>query len=114
MRWRGSFISVARAVKCRSEKKAMSREKQFAKCIFLTEFDATLIQEKLQQCHPETTIAIIVSKTFTTQETMTIFETVREWFVNAAGSAEKIKENRKSFFGSLFLVASNKAGQIVA
>jgi len=38
----------------------------------------------LRECNPETTLFIIASKTFTTQETITNAETAREWFLQSA------------------------------
>ena len=55
-----------------------------AVCYFLTDFDFPQIQSKLKQCDPEKTIAVIVSKSFGTEETLTIFETIRQWFGDEA------------------------------
>lgn len=55
---------------------------------FVSNVDATHIFETFKKINPETTLFIIASKTFTTQETMTNAHTVREWFLNS-GAAEK-------------------------
>ncbi len=48
---------------------------------FVSNVDGTDITETLKKCHPETTLFLIASKTFTTQETMTNANTAREWLV---------------------------------
>jgi len=47
--------------------------------------DGTHMAETLRELDPETTLFIIASKTFTTQETMTNAHTAREWFLNNGG-----------------------------
>lgn len=51
---------------------------------FVSNIDGTHIAEATAACDPETTLFIIASKTFTTQETITNAETAREWFLNSA------------------------------
>lgn len=53
---------------------------------FVSNVDGTHIVETLKNVDPETTIFMIASKTFTTQETMTNANTAREWFVHKTGS----------------------------
>lgn len=53
-------------------------------CHFLTEFDYAAIQEKLALCCPETTMVVIVSKSFATPETLAIFHTIKNWLGNHA------------------------------
>jgi glucose-6-phosphate isomerase len=48
---------------------------------FISNVDGTHIAETLKQVNPETTLFIIASKTFTTQETMTNAESARAWFL---------------------------------
>src|SRR5688572_14954538 len=48
---------------------------------FVSNVDGTHIIETLKTLNPETTLFIIASKTFTTQETMTNAETARSWFM---------------------------------
>ncbi|MCI0750259.1 MAG: glucose-6-phosphate isomerase [Flammeovirgaceae bacterium] len=48
---------------------------------FVSNVDGTHIAEVLKRVNPETTLFIIASKTFTTQETMTNAETARQWFL---------------------------------
>jgi glucose-6-phosphate isomerase len=51
---------------------------------FVSNIDGTHIAEALKWCSPETTLFMIASKTFTTQETMTNAFTARSWFLNHA------------------------------
>jgi glucose-6-phosphate isomerase len=50
---------------------------------FCSNVDGTHIAEILQKCHPETTLFLVASKTFTTQETMTNAHTAKKWLVQA-------------------------------
>ena len=59
--------------------RAMEKYPKNAACYFLTEFDYIAIQAKLALCNPETTMVVVASKSFKTQETMTIFESVKSW-----------------------------------
>jgi glucose-6-phosphate isomerase len=52
---------------------------------FVSNVDATHIAETLKKVDPETTVFIIASKTFTTQETMTNAQTARTWFLEKTG-----------------------------
>ena len=51
---------------------------------FVSNIDGTHIAKTLAELHPETTLFIIASKTFTTQETITNAITAKEWFLHAA------------------------------
>ena len=51
---------------------------------FVSNVDGTHITEALKQLNPETTLFLIASKTFTTQETMTNAFSAREWFLTCA------------------------------
>ncbi|KAJ3898034.1 glucose-6-phosphate isomerase [Lentinula edodes] len=51
---------------------------------FVSNIDGTHIAETLRACDPETTLFIIASKTFTTQETITNAESAKEWFLSSA------------------------------
>jgi glucose-6-phosphate isomerase len=50
---------------------------------FCSNVDGTHITEILKQCDPETTLFLIASKTFTTQETMTNAGTAKAWVLKA-------------------------------
>ncbi len=51
---------------------------------FVSNVDGTDIAETLKAVDPETTLFLVASKTFTTQETMTNAHTARAWFLDAA------------------------------
>ncbi len=51
---------------------------------FVSNVDASHIAEVLKKVNPETTLFLVASKTFTTQETMTNAHTARQWFVQHA------------------------------
>ncbi len=51
---------------------------------FVSNIDGTHLAQVLEQCNPETTLFIVASKTFTTQETMTNAASARTWFLEAA------------------------------
>ena len=51
---------------------------------FVSNVDGTHIVETLKKCDPETTLFLIASKTFTTQETMTNAFSARDWFLSTA------------------------------
>jgi glucose-6-phosphate isomerase len=53
---------------------------------FVSNVDGAHISHVLAQCEPETSLFIIASKTFTTQETMTNAATARRWLLNALGN----------------------------
>ncbi|TLU54733.1 MAG: glucose-6-phosphate isomerase [Chlorobium sp.] len=57
---------------------------------FVSNIDGTHVSETLKKLDPETTLFIIASKTFTTQETLTNAMTAREWFLNHAHEASHI------------------------
>ena len=50
---------------------------------FVSNVDGSHIVDVLAKCQPETTLFIIASKTFTTQETMTNAHTARNWLLGA-------------------------------
>ncbi|XP_066540856.1 glucose-6-phosphate isomerase b [Hoplias malabaricus] len=51
---------------------------------FVSNIDGTHIAKTLAELNTETTLFIIASKTFTTQETITNAESAKEWFLEAA------------------------------
>lgn len=51
---------------------------------FVSNVDGTHIAETLKKLDPETTLFLIASKTFTTQETMTNAHSARDWFLASA------------------------------
>ena len=51
---------------------------------FVSNVDGDHVNEIIKKINPETTLFVIVSKTFTTQETLTNSETIRSWFLKSA------------------------------
>jgi len=58
---------------------------------FVSNVDGDHVNEIIKKLNPETTLFVIVSKTFTTQETLTNSETIREWFLKSASQEEVAK-----------------------
>lgn len=58
---------------------------------FISNVDGDHVQEKIKNLNPETTLFVIVSKTFTTQETLSNSETVRKWFLKSAKQEDVAK-----------------------
>lgn len=59
---------------------------------FVSNVDATHMVETLRDLSPETTLFLVASKTFTTQETMTNAHTARDWFLSA-GKPEDVAKH---------------------
>ncbi|WP_102505823.1 glucose-6-phosphate isomerase [Salinivibrio kushneri] len=60
---------------------------------FVSNVDGTHMAETLKALNPETTLFLVASKTFTTQETMTNAHTARDWFMNAAGDETQVAKH---------------------
>ncbi len=60
---------------------------------FVSNIDGVQIAEVLAGLNPETTLFVISSKTFTTQETMTNARTAEQWFMAAAGDKAAIAKH---------------------
>ena len=58
---------------------------------FVSNVDGAQLRDVLEKVHPETTLFIIASKTFTTQETITNANTAREWFLREASEQDIAK-----------------------
>lgn len=58
---------------------------------FISNIDGNHSAEVLKNLNPETTLFIIASKTFTTQETMTNAHTAKKWFLKAGSEADIAK-----------------------
>lgn len=59
---------------------------------FISNVDGDHVSETLKDLNPETTLFLIVSKSFSTQETLTNANTVRDWFLKTATKAD-VKHN---------------------
>ena len=57
---------------------------------FVSNIDATHLTETLKRLNPDTTLFMIASKTFTTQETMTNAFSARQWFLDTAGDPANV------------------------
>lgn len=51
---------------------------------FVSNVDGDHVSEVIKDLNPETTLFLIVSKTFTTQETITNAQTIKSWFLESA------------------------------
>lgn len=70
---------------------------------FVSNVDGDHVAETLKKLNPETTLFVIVSKTFTTQETISNASTIRSWFLNS-GSEEDIAKH--------FVAVSTNIGKV--
>lgn len=71
---------------------------------FVSNVDGTHIAETLKRLSPETTLFLIASKTFTTQETMRNAHTARQWFLGIAKDEAFIKNH--------FVAISTNTGEV--
>jgi glucose-6-phosphate isomerase len=60
---------------------------------YVSNIDSTHITETLKWLSPETTLFLIASKTFTTQETMTNAHTARKWLLDSAEDESYVKNH---------------------
>ena len=60
---------------------------------FVSNVDGTHIAETLKRLNPETTLFLIASKTFTTQETMSNAHSARNWFLEAANDEAAVEKH---------------------
>jgi len=60
---------------------------------FVSNIDGTHMAETLKGVNPETTLFLVASKTFTTQETMTNARTARSWFLEKGAAEEDIAKH---------------------
>ncbi|MEI2613525.1 MAG: glucose-6-phosphate isomerase [Methylotenera sp.] len=60
---------------------------------FVSNIDGAHLMRALEKCTPETTLFIVASKTFTTQETMTNAHSARNWFLKAAKDESHIAKH---------------------
>ncbi|MEZ4839246.1 glucose-6-phosphate isomerase [Flavobacterium sp.] len=58
---------------------------------FVSNVDGDHVNEVIKKLNPETTLFVIVSKTFTTQETLSNSETIRNWFLQSAKQEDVAK-----------------------
>lgn len=60
---------------------------------FVSNVDENLVNDVLEDLDPETTLFIVVSKTFTTQETLTNAQTARDWFISRHSDTTAIEKH---------------------
>ena len=60
---------------------------------FVSNVDGTHIAETLKKVNPETTLFLVASKTFTTQETMTNANSARDWLLAAAKDSSAVAKH---------------------
>ena len=58
---------------------------------FVSNVDGDHVNEVIKKLNPETTLFVVVSKTFTTQETLSNAETIRSWFLQSASQNDVAK-----------------------
>jgi len=61
--------------------KALAFYKNHLKVHFVSNVDGDHVAEVLKELNPETTLFVVVSKTFTTQETLSNATTIKKWFL---------------------------------
>jgi glucose-6-phosphate isomerase len=60
---------------------------------FVSNVDGTHIAEALKKCTQETTVFIVASKTFTTQETLTNAHSAKDWFLKTAKEEKHVAKH---------------------
>jgi glucose-6-phosphate isomerase len=73
---------------------------------FVSNVDSTHVTEVLRKVDPETTLFIVASKTFTTQETLTNAHTARRWLVENLGHDTAVAKH--------FVAVSTSADEVAA
>ena len=73
---------------------------------FVSNVDGTHISETLKKLRPQSTLFIVASKTFTTQETLTNAHSARDWFLQQVGD--------ESAIASHFVAVSTNTEQVAA
>lgn len=79
--------------------KALAYYQNHLKVHFISNVDGDHVHETLKELNPETTLFVVVSKTFTTQETLTNANTARDWFIKktAQPGEDRQKDVAKHF-----------------
>lgn len=62
-------------------------------CYFVSNIDGSQITETLKTLNPETTLFIVASKTFTTQETLTNANTAKDWLLKKLGDNKAVAKH---------------------
>ena len=67
---------------------ALKFYKNHLKVHFVSNVDGDHVNEILKELNPETTLFVVVSKTFTTQETLSNATTIKQWFLKHANQKD--------------------------
>ncbi|HAE71782.1 MAG TPA: glucose-6-phosphate isomerase, partial [Flavobacteriaceae bacterium] len=70
---------------------ALKFYKNHLKVHFVSNVDGDHVQEVIRELNPETTMFVVVSKTFTTQETLSNATTIKNWFLETASQEDVAK-----------------------
>ncbi|MGB0836684.1 MAG: glucose-6-phosphate isomerase [Flavobacteriaceae bacterium] len=70
---------------------ALAYYKTRLKTHFVSNIDGDHVMETIKDLNPETTLFVVVSKTFTTQETLTNATTIKKWFLESAQEEDVAK-----------------------
>lgn len=70
---------------------ALKFYKNHLKVHFVSNVDGDHVQEVIRELNPETTLFVVVSKTFTTQETLSNATTIKDWFLETASQEDVAK-----------------------
>jgi glucose-6-phosphate isomerase len=81
----GSDLGPAMAVE------ALQFYKNHLNIHFVSNVDGDHVNEIIKKLNPETTLFVVASKTFTTQETLTNSETIKKWFLQSASQEDVAK-----------------------
>ena len=81
----GSDLGPAMAVE------ALQFYKNHLNVHFVSNVDGDHVNEIIKKINPETTLFVVASKTFTTQETLTNSQTIKKWFLESAKQEDVAK-----------------------
>ena len=81
----GSDLGPAMAVE------ALQFYKNHLNIHFVSNVDGDHVNEIIKKLNPETTLFVVASKTFTTQETLTNSQTIKKWFLESAKQEDVAK-----------------------
>ena len=70
---------------------ALAYYQNHLKMHFVSNVDGDHVSEVIKGLNPETTLFVVVSKTFTTQETLSNATTIKNWFLETASEADVAK-----------------------
>jgi len=84
---------------------ALKFYKNHLKAHYVSNVDGDHVQEVIRELDPETTLFVVVSKSFTTQETISNANTIKKWFLQTANSQDVAKH---------FVAVSTNAEKIAA